>query len=168
MRNDGFSLVELIVTMSIMAILFGIATLNFFDWQRKSQIERQVRELFTDINTARTESIFRKTRHRITFQPSSYVLRRYSSENEAYTAGTVINSKNVTYQLTRQLGGDISDYSLEFDIRGFLTGSNFSSPNLTLRVNPITTGASLDCIIVHVARTNMGKMTNDGTSCESR
>lgn len=163
MKNNGFSLIELIVTMAIMGILFGIATLSFFDWQRKAQIERQTREMHTDINSARMESIFRKTRHRVTFQPSSYVLRRYSSENEADTAGTIINSRNVTYQLTRVTGGDLSDVSIEFDARGLLTGSNFS-----LRVNPVASGASFDCLIIHVARTNMGKMKDDGTSCDAR
>jgi prepilin-type N-terminal cleavage/methylation domain-containing protein len=168
MNSNGFSLLELIVTMAIMGILFGIATLSFFDWQRKSQIERQTREMHTDINSARMESIFRKTRHRVTFQPSSYVLRRYSSDNENYAAGTIINSRNVAYQLTRELGGDISDYSVEFDARGLLTGANFSSPNLILRVNPVASGSSFDCIIIHVARTNMGRMKDDGTSCDAR
>lgn len=168
MNKHGFSLIELIVTMAIIGILLGVAGINFFDWQRKSQIERQTRELHTDLNSARMESVFRKARHRVTFQPSSYILRRYSSDNEAYTAGTIINTRNVTYQLTRETGGDISDVSVEFDARGLLTGANFSSSNLVLRVNPVASGASFDCLIIHVARTNMGKMKDDGTSCETR
>lgn len=163
MKNNGFSLIELIVTMAIMGILFGIATLSFFDWQRKAQIERQIMEMHTDINSARMESIFRKTRHRVTFQPSSYVLRRYSSENEDDAAGTIINSRNVAYKLTRLNGGDLSDVSVEFGARGLLSGINFS-----LRVDPVASGASFDCIIIHVARTNMGKMKDDGTSCDAR
>lgn len=165
-NSKGFSLIELITVMAIMGILLSIVSLNFSSWQRKSQIERETRELYADINAARTESIFRKTRHRFTFQPNSYIYKRYSSENEPYTAGTEILSRNVTYQLTRETGGDISDYSIEFDARGLVTGQNFSSPNLTLRVNPVSSGAMFDCLIIHVARTNLGKMNNDGTACE--
>jgi len=168
MKNNGFSLIELIITIAIIGILLGIAGINFFDWQRKSQIERQTKELHTDLNSARMNSVFSKARHRITFQPSSYVMRRYSSDNEVYTAGTIINTKNVSYQFTRETGGDISDASVEFDARGLLTGANFSSSNLVLRVNPVASGAAFDCLIIHVARTNMGKMKDDGTSCETR
>lgn len=164
MNKHGFSLIELIITMVIIGILLGIASINFFDWQRKSYIERQTKELHTDLNSARMESVFRKSRHRITFQPSSYVLRRYTSDNEASAAGTIINSKNVSYLFTRETGGDISDASVEFDARGLLTGAN----GFVLRVNPVASGAAFDCLIIHVARTNMGKMKDDGTSCETR
>ena len=156
----GFTLTELIIVIFIMGILFGIVTINYGNWQKKSQVERQTRELFTDINTARTESVFRKTRHRITFQPNSYVFARYSSENEAWNAGTTISNRNVPYQLTRETGASIADAAVEFDVRGLVTGANFSSPNLTLNLNPVNSGAMFDCIVIHVARTNMGKMEN--------
>nr|WP_246545435.1 GspH/FimT family protein [Pelotalea chapellei] len=164
--KGGFALTELIVVIAIIGILLGIVSLNFFDWQRKTQIEKQTRELFTDINTARTESIFRKTRHRITFQPNSYVFKRYSSDNENSAAGTVISSRSFSYQLSRGAGGDISDNSLEFDGRGFLIWTNSSSSNLTLRVNPVSSGAAFDCIVIHTVRTNMGKMENG--SCNAK
>lgn len=164
--GNGFALTELIVVIALIGILLGISSLNFFNWQRKSQIERQTRELFTDINTARTESIYRKTRHRITFQPTSYVFKRYSSDDEDSAAGTTISSRTVAYQLTLETGLSIADYSVEFDSRGFLTGENFSSPNLTLRLNPVSSGAAFDCIIIHTVRTNMGKMENG--SCNAQ
>lgn len=162
----GFALTELITVLALIGIMLGIATMNFHQWQVKSGIERQTRELFTDINAARSESIFRKTRHRITFQPNSYVFKRYSSEDEDTDAGTVLNSRRLPYGLTREAGQDISDYSLEFDLRGLLTGANFSSANLTLRINPVDSGAAFDCIIVHTARTNLGKMEQG--SCNAK
>jgi len=52
----GFSLVELIVVVAIIATLLTIATLDFNAWTRRAQIERQTRELFADLNQARTDS----------------------------------------------------------------------------------------------------------------
>ena len=153
-QESGFSLIELIIVMAIMGILLSIVTINFNDWQKKAQIERQTRELQADLNSARTESVFRKTRHRITFQPNNYAFKRYSSENEADSAGTTITSRNVTYQMTRESGSSIDGASIEFDMRGL------TSNNLTLNLNPVGTGAIFDCIVIHVARTNMGKMEN--------
>ena len=160
MNRAGFALLELIVILVIMGTLLSIVSLNFNTMQRKSQIESQTRELFTNLNSARTESIYRKTRHRFTFEPGSYVFKRYSSDNEAYTAGTTVVSRNVSYQITKEGGQDITDSAVEFDARGFVTGANFSSPNLTLRINPVDSGAAYNCIVIHTARTNLGKMEN--------
>jgi len=41
MHSRGFTLVELVTVISIMAILFSIGMLNFNTYQKKAQIERQ-------------------------------------------------------------------------------------------------------------------------------
>jgi len=52
----GFSLMELMVVLAIFATLLSIATLDFNAMTKKAQIERQTRELFADLNQARTDS----------------------------------------------------------------------------------------------------------------
>lgn len=158
MNKKGFSLVELIVVMGIIGTILGIATLNFNNWMRKSQIERQTRELFTDLNTARTESIYRKMRHSLVFNTdgTGYIMKRYSSLNESTSAGTTINTKLTTYLITKRTGSNfnLSDKTFMFDTRGMTNDWN------TVRSNPVDTGASVDCIVISDARTNMGKMEN--------
>lgn len=160
MNNKGFALTELVVVLVLLAIVTTIATINFNDWQRKAQIERQTRELFADINKARTDAITSKLTHRIVFQPNSYSFKRYSSADEPYTAGTELFSKNVAYQLSLENGNSIADYSVEFNMRGFTTGTGFSASKLALRLNPVGTAAGFDCIVIHDVRTNMGKIEN--------
>lgn len=161
MNHKGFSLTELIVVMGIIGILLGIVSLNFHDWQIKSQIEKQAREIYTDFNTARTESIFRKTRHSVIMNTdgTGYVMRRYSSPDEVTSAGMIINTKKTTYLLTKENGTNFG--ALEgifmFDIRGTTNDLN------TIRVNPTNSGATFDCVVIHTVRTNLGKM--EGSAC---
>jgi prepilin-type N-terminal cleavage/methylation domain-containing protein len=148
MNRTGFALTELIVVMVIMGIVLSIATLSFNSMQRKAKIEAETREVFGDLNEARLNSIYLKKRHRITFQPTSYVMNRYSSDNDAN--GTQLFSKNVPYQLSKASGASIADIFFEFDIRGFSTNTN------TIYVNPANSGAMFDCIVISQSRTNMG------------
>jgi len=158
MHSTGFSLIELLVVIVIMGILATMGTLNFNSWQQKVQIERQTRELFADLNQARVDSIHRKQRHSIIMQPSSYTFRRYSSENEnrssAIVDQTLVQTRNVSYQISKGDGSTVVNEITEFDIRGF------TNDNGTFRINPVGTEAHFDCIIIAIGRTNMGKMEN--------
>ncbi len=158
MKNRrGFSLVELIVVIAIIAILLTIVTLDFSSMNRKAQIERQTRELFSDLNKARLDSVFMKQRHKIVMQPNGYTFFRFSSADESRTTGgTVIQTRNVTYQMTKVNGTtSIADRIFEFDTRGFTNDLD------TIRINPADTAAQVDCIVVHTARTNLGKIENN-------
>lgn len=157
MNNKGFSLIELLVIILIMGTLMSIVTLDFNSMQRKAQIERQTRELFADLNQARIDSQHRKLRHSIVMQPDSYTFRRYSSENESRNAGTIVSTRPLSYQITKRTGASAADDITEYDIRGF------TNDNDTFRINPVGTAAQVDCIVVSVGRTNLGKM--EGTTC---
>ncbi len=154
MNDKGFSLVELLVVIAIMGVLITIATLDFNAWQKKTQIERETRELFADLNQARIDSFHTKKRHSIVMQPISYTFRSYSSENEDRFAGTTVLTKNVSFQITKASGSSAADDVTEFDIRGF------TNDNDTFRINPVGTAAQVDCIVIATGRTNLGKMQN--------
>jgi len=89
-------------------------------------------------------------------QPKGYTFFRFSSLNESrITGGTPLFTKAVTYQMTKENGASIANRIFEFDIRGFTNDLD------TIRVNPSGTSAQVDCIVVHNARTNLGKMENN-------
>ncbi len=161
--STGFSLIELMVVIAIIAILLSLATLNFNQWQRKSQIERQTRELMADLNTARTESIYRKQSHALIMNTDGlgYILRRYSSPDEKRTStvqpAEIILNKGVHYQFTKGSGSSIGDRIFQFDITGFTNDWD------TIRVNPVGSGAAFDCVVVSASRINIGQMS--GGTC---
>ena len=157
MNRRGFSLIELIIVMAIIGTIMAIATVNFNSWQRKATIERQTRELHADLNTARTDSIFRKTRHSIVLNPNNYILKRYSSPDEDPTAGgTVILRKDVSYVIS-PLSGTFTDLHIVFDTRGFVVALNPPA----IKVNPSASGAAFDCIVISTGRTNLGKVESN-------
>ena len=172
LKQNGFSLVELVVVIAIFAMLLSIATLSFNNMQRKANTERYTRELFSDLNAARSDSIFRKNRHSIVINnpATGYTFRRYSSENEDRTTGGqsnplagqppqygIVFTKSIPLVLSKDDGTSAVGDIFQFDTRGF-TGDNG-----TIRINPVGSGAVVDCVVISVSRTNLGRM--EGNNC---
>jgi prepilin-type N-terminal cleavage/methylation domain-containing protein len=154
----GFTLLELIITMAIMTVVLGLSTLSFKTWSSKSGIESQVRQLFTDLSDARIKAFHEKRGYRMIFQPNSYLLKNYSSQNEPSGAGTVVMNKNVKFGMTKTVSGDLTDTFVEFDTRGS------SINNFTIVVNPLAVAAAVNCLVISETRVNMGKI--NGSVCE--
>jgi type II secretion system protein H len=173
-KTDGFTLVELIITMVIAGILMSIVTMNFASMNRKAGVEKTVNELVTDLNMVRSESVFRGKRHSIVINAAAngYAFRRYSSLDEPRTSvapnpATATNppygiymTKTINYGLAKESGATIADRIFEFDRNGFTNDFD------TIRVNPVGSGAAFDCIVVSATRTNIGRM--EGGSCVQR
>ena len=154
----GFSLLELLIAIAIIGIMLSIATLSFNQWQVNYNIESQTRELYSDLIEARTTALQTKMPYSIVFQPRSYVMTRYSSENEPVANGTVVKNRTLSHGLTKGTTGDIADSSVLFDTQG-LTYNKF-----TVVVNPLTASPACNCLVIFDTRVNMGKI--NGTACE--
>jgi len=160
MNQKGFSLVELVATIAIISILLTIATLNYNSWQVKYNVENQTKQMLADINSLRLRAIHTKATYRVELQSDGYVFKRSSSDDDTYVTGAIVESKVCKYHLMKADGTSINGKYIDFDSRGF------TSNNLTIRVNSPKNNAAVDCLIVSVGRTNMGKMEN-GT-CEAQ
>lgn len=146
--------------MGIMGILLAVVGLNFNQWTTKSQIERNIRELHADLNTARMNSIYQKKRHSLVINATAtgYAFKRYSSDNESRTTGgTELFKKSSPYQYAKAGGSSIADRIFEFDVRGFTSDIDI------IKINRTGSGAAFDCVVVSATRTNLGQMT--GGSC---
>jgi len=77
MRNDsGFSVIELIVTIAILAILTTIAVPNLVSWIPKYRVKDAAQDLFSNVQLAKTEAIKRNQNCTVTFNtaPDNYVI----------------------------------------------------------------------------------------------
>lgn len=167
-ETKGFTLIELVIAIAIIAIAAGIGTLSFSSWQTKFKVEAETREIYADLNLARTSAFQQKKEHRVFFQPNSYIMKSYSSEMEPDNSGvTVLNKSALKYRLTRRnsspvnLSADITDYRVVYDTRGVATAGNF-----TLVVNPYSAGSAVNCMVISATRVSLGRI--NGTACEIR
>ncbi len=58
-RSRGFTLIELVVTIALMAVLFGLALPTFGEWVRNARIRTAADALQNGLRTAQTESLRR-------------------------------------------------------------------------------------------------------------
>lgn len=175
-QTDGFSLVELVVVIAISATLLSIATIGFNAWQTKYNVESQTKQIATDFNELRVRALTRKLRHSITLNAQNYVFRCYSSADEnLFTGGTVnpaagnpcgtidgLGSRTVRYGLKSNSTNSFAGTVLEIDDRGLL-----QSTTATVYLDS-TSSASVDCITVHTARTNIGKKNATWSACNDQ
>lgn len=172
--QSGFSLIELIIVIAIMGIVMAISTISFNSWQTKSRIESQTREIYADLADARTKAFTQKKVHGIVFQPNSYVMKSYSSEVEyasitgAAANGVVISSKSLKYGITKtDTATAFTDLSVLFDITGLTsTTPSTSTFGFTIVVNPVNISPAINCLVISVARVNMGKWNATTSKCE--
>jgi type II secretion system protein H len=167
MNSHGFTLIELIVVVALIGIILAIATLDFGSMQRKAQIEKQTREIHSDLVTLRIDAIQKKRRSAAFLGPRQIQFRSYSSNAEnVLTGGTTMSTKNLPFEI-RSLSGstlnalDITADLVEFDTRGY------TSNNITIVALPVKYGGGDSCITVNTARTNIGRM-DDASTCTAR
>lgn len=161
MGRKGISLIELMIVICIISILLAIATINFNNWTRRHNIEKEVKELYSDLMFVRQQALVTGMNHRANFATdNSIVFRRYSSEGDI--PGTVVRSRNVNFPITISVP---TERVIEFNTRGMLvesaSGAEEKSICIFTNANP-----PLDSIYITQTRINVGKIINQGNSCE--
>lgn len=73
-RQRGFTLIELMVALAVMAILATLAAPSFTTFFAKKRVEGLVSELVTDLQYARSEAVQRNTLVQVTLGTNCYVI----------------------------------------------------------------------------------------------
>ena len=162
MKKNGFTLVEVMIVIAIIAIIVSIATLNFKDMKGKADTEKQTLQLQADISNVRLNAMQNKQRSVMLFDTKQYIYKTYSSDNESLDDGDEVNTASfrndikLTFESAPLRFPDVK--RVEFDSRGYT-----NMPTTTIVIMPITNNGGLNCIEVQTARTSIGRMENDST-----
>lgn len=80
----GFSLLETVASMAILAILFGIASTSFLQLAPKYRLQNAVWEINSCLVNVRYKAIFEGIAMRVKFNPSGYAIEKYDEEKEIW------------------------------------------------------------------------------------
>jgi prepilin-type N-terminal cleavage/methylation domain-containing protein len=72
--SRGFTMIELMVAVAIIAVLLAVAAPSFIGYLAKQRVEGVASELGTDLQYARSEAVARNTEVRVTFGTGCYVV----------------------------------------------------------------------------------------------
>jgi prepilin-type N-terminal cleavage/methylation domain-containing protein len=151
---SGFTLVELIVVISIIAIISSIATLSWNRMVMKNTIESQVKTVHADMMGVRLDALYGKRARSVIFNGKTFNI--YSS-----TVTTVAPVSSRTFKYNFKPTGSST---VNFDTSGMANGTQS-----TFCVDPyndfnVALDAAVDSIVVSQARINLGKR-DEGGNC---
>jgi len=77
MRKNGFSLVEVLASIFILAVVVGIMSVPFLNISPKYRLKKAVWEVNSRMHYARYKAIFDGMKYRVKFGPMSYAVEKY-------------------------------------------------------------------------------------------
>ena len=156
-KESGFTLIELMVAITIVSIIVVIAVPAWVNWIPSYRLKRATRDVFSSFQQAKLEAVRRNVNVAISFDPVNDAYTMFVDDGDG--AGGVPNdfTQNGTERLlgsidlARQFKGSVTLVSANFsgaqqagfDSRGLSANSRFGRAILTN-----TKGISLDIILL--------------------
>jgi prepilin-type N-terminal cleavage/methylation domain-containing protein len=158
MREDGFSMVEILVVVAIVATLVSIATLQYGEMSKKSAIEGQVKSMHADLTSVRLQALYGKKDRTVTISGRSFKV--YSS---SITTVPPVQTTTLKFPVVWNSGGGPG---VTFNAKGLTD----SSTDLSLCIDPIndlsvSNPGFTDSLVISTARVFIGKRRVPGGGC---
>ena len=152
MKTNGFTLVELMITMAVMGVLITLSALYFNTMSRKSQLERQTKEMYADLMGSRTQALYQKQARTVTVSAGQYTITPWDPSGGTAT----VLQRKLLFPVTVNPAGVIT-----FEARGGMVDST-----VCICAEPSGSPSAVDSILVFPTSIAIGKR-NTGGACTS-
>jgi len=121
-RKDGFTLVELVITIAILGILVGIGVPAYVGFLPKYRVDAAVKALAAEVNLARTTAIAANKVHHMVFDiANNQIILYQDDDNNWSTSNTIVK--------TVEMATDFPNVSLGYNPGALdLAGSALAQP----------------------------------------
>jgi prepilin-type N-terminal cleavage/methylation domain-containing protein len=175
MKNEGFTLLEVLFVLMISSTLMLIAGISGKAWMDRYRVEGQMREIYTDLLNARINAMQKNRIYFVTLSSTQYAI--YEDRDAANPTNPSLDGDgafqqatdllvlrknlNVSYSLT--IPPEVA--RIDFDSRGQVSAT--PGPMGTQKTIRVTAsfGAAYDCITISTMRIKMGVYDYDGATC---
>ena len=162
-REQGVTLIELVIAVSVIAILVVALGFEYRNWMGRYRVEAEVKQLHTDLMNARARAMTMNRMHFATGTANTYSI--FDDTNPAPDGNSVLETgsdtrlptypKSVEYAINWTGTGT----QINLDTRGMI------GPTGSIRLIS-TVDADYDCLTLSQTRINMGKW--NGAMCVER
>lgn len=155
-NSRGITLVELLSAFMIISVLGVSLGFAYSGWVCCYKVEKQTKEIYSDLMTARMMAMERNRVHFVDFTgTTTYRIVEDTNDNNDINVGagdTVLFPKTVEY--ANNANGYGIPLTIKFNRRG--TMSPLRTISITHDKDP-----DYDCIVISTTRINMGRMSGD-------
>jgi len=175
-NDKGLSLPEMLFVVAIFGILLGIGFIAFRGMMDRYNVEKQMKEMYVDLMSARIRAMQRNRIHFVTFTATQYTVYEDTSPapdgDGLFNAATdsLIMQKSLmpNFPIARspnpsQWSNASSTSPLQFNAKGLLDTSVTTTGTVRVAVEK---NGEYDCIAILETRNALGKW--DGTQCKAK
>jgi len=161
-KEEGVTLIELIITVSIIAILIVALGFEYRGWMGRYRVENQIKQMHTDFINARARAMSMNRMHFVTWTANNYSIYEDSdpSPDGNGTLETTADMCLPTYPKTVEyaMNWTGAGAQMNFDRRGMM--GPVGTMHLISAVD-----ADYDCLTISQTRINMGKRDANTNTC---
>jgi len=165
-KTYGFSLIELIIVVGLIAILTSIAVPTYINKIREQELKTGAQELLTDIRrtSVKSQTSIEGVSWMIQVAPTSntYSVYKCSTPNEALVASLSLSSDNITFQNTLPVNIHFAKNSSE--ISSTLCGGIASTAPVSEKITIKLKHSSLDDKCININISELGIISYDETN----